>query len=54
MTLKRLAGRVQRSGFGPEVIGAIGTGGFIPGCRILLADEVDDSRTTLLYCPRPW
>lgn len=95
-TLKRLAERVQTSGFEPEVIVAIGTGGFIParimktflglpiytvgialylpdhstlpspqkiqwideveqklsGRRVLLVDEVDDSRTTLEYCIR--
>jgi hypothetical protein len=88
--------RVQASGFEPDVIVAIGSGGFIParimrtflskpilavgiayydandkpseiprkvqwveeaekklsGKRILLVDEVDDSRTTLEYCVR--
>lgn len=95
-TLQRLAVRIQTSGFEPEVIVAIGTGGFIParimktflglpiytvgialylpdhstlpspqkiqwideveqklsGRRVLLVDEVDDSRTTLEYCIR--
>jgi hypoxanthine phosphoribosyltransferase len=95
-TVKRLAGEVARSGFDPEVIVAIGTGGFIParilktfvnrpiyavgisyygvdnvpmatpqtiqwidevekkltGKRVLLVDEVDDSRVTLEYCLR--
>ncbi|WP_455382146.1 phosphoribosyltransferase [Salinispira pacifica] len=95
-TVRRLAGVVNGSGFNPDVIVAIGTGGFIParilktfvdrpiltvglklydennrpassprkiqwidevekklsGKRILLVDEVDDSRTTLEYCLR--
>jgi len=89
-----IADKVQESGFNPDVIVAIGTGGFIParilrtylgkpilavgiayydlndrpmeyprkvqwieeaekklaGKRILLVDEVDDSRVTLEYC----
>ena len=95
-TVKVLAGKVRASGFDPDVIVAIGTGGFIParilktylkkpiltvglvlygddnkskqspmilqwidegekrltGKRILLVDEVDDSRITLGYCVR--
>jgi hypoxanthine phosphoribosyltransferase len=95
-TAKDIADRVQASGFAPDVIVAIGSGGFIParilrtflnkpilavgvayydaddkptslprklqwieeaerklsGKRILLVDEVDDSRTTLEYCIR--
>ena len=95
-TVAELARRVDESGYAPEVIVAIGTGGFIPariiktflnlpiytvgislyledhttlpspkkiqwideveqkldGRRILLVDEVDDSRTTLEYCIR--
>jgi hypoxanthine phosphoribosyltransferase len=95
-TVKRLAGEITASGFDPEVIVAIGTGGFIParilktfinrpiyavgisyygvdnvpmatpqtiqwidevekklkGRRVLLVDEVDDSRVTLEYCLR--
>ncbi len=91
-----IAARVKASGFEPDVIVAIGSGGFIParimrtflgkpilavgvayydsedkpsdlprkvqwieeaekklaGRRILLVDEVDDSRTTLEYCVR--
>ncbi len=91
-----IAGQVTESGFNPDVIVAIGTGGFIParilrtylrkpilavgiayydlndkpmdyprkvqwieeaekqlaGERILLVDEVDDSRVTLEYCTR--
>ncbi len=91
-----IATRVKASGFEPDVIVAIGSGGFIParimrtflgkpilavgvayydaddkpsslprmvqwieeaekklaGKRILLVDEVDDSRTTLEYCVR--
>lgn len=91
-----IAVRVKASGFEPDVIVAIGSGGFIParimrtflgkpilavgiayydaddkpielprtvqwieeaekklaGKRILLVDEVDDSRTTLEYCVR--
>ena len=93
-TVKRLAGKIVASGFDPEVIVAIGTGGFIParilktfinrpiyavgisyygvgnvpmatpqtiqwidevekkltGKKVLLVDEVDDSRVTLEYC----
>jgi len=95
-TAKSMALRVQERGFEPDVIVAIGTGGFIPariirtflrkpilavgiayydandkpagnprkvqwieeaerklsGKKILLVDEVDDSRTTLEYCIR--
>ncbi|HUW41649.1 MAG TPA: phosphoribosyltransferase [Rectinemataceae bacterium] len=95
-TAKDIAGRVKASGFAPDIIVAIGSGGFIParilrtflgkpilavgvayyddqdrptelprtvqwieeaerklaGKRILLVDEVDDSRTTLEYCIR--
>jgi len=95
-TAKDIAERVTASGYDPDVIVAIGTGGFIPariirtflgkpilavgvayygpddkptetpnkvqwieeaeqklsGKRILLVDEVDDSRTTLEYCIR--
>lgn len=96
-TVAELAGRIQASGFEPEVTVAIGTGGFIParilktflkkpiltvgvklydeadqpmgegpqkvqwideverklkGRKVLLIDEVDDSRTTLAYCLR--
>ena len=95
-TVKRLASEIAASGFDPEVIVAIGTGGFIParilktfvnrpiyavgisyygvdnvpmatpqtiqwideverklaGKRVLLVDEVDDSRVTLEYCLR--
>ena len=95
-TMKQLASTVEDSGFGPDVIVAIGTGGFIParilrtflplpiltvgiayydmhnkpseyprkiqwideveqkltGKKILLVDEVDDSRITLEYCLR--
>jgi hypoxanthine phosphoribosyltransferase len=95
-TAKSMAERVTASGFAPDVIVAIGTGGFIPariirtflgkpilavgiayydandkpsefprkvqwieeaerqlaGKRILLIDEVDDSRATLEYCIR--
>ncbi len=91
-----ISNRVKASGFAPDVIVAIGSGGFIParimrtflgkpilavgiayydaedrpsdlprkvqwieeaekklaGKRILLVDEVDDSRTTLEYCVR--
>ncbi|HUX11635.1 MAG TPA: phosphoribosyltransferase [Spirochaetia bacterium] len=93
-TVRELAGVIGRSGFDPDIIVAIGTGGFIParilktyidrpiltvglklydennrpassprkiqwidevekklsGKRILLVDEVDDSRITLEYC----
>lgn len=93
-TVRDLAGMVGASGFEPDVIVAIGSGGFIParilrtfikkpilavgvayydaddrptdtprtlqwieeaerklaGKRILLVDEVDDSRVTLEYC----
>jgi hypothetical protein len=92
--VKRLAERVVASGYEPDVIVAIGSGGFIParimrtflkrpilavgivlyddekgqgaeprksqwideaeekvrGKRVLIVDEVDDSRTTLQYC----
>jgi uncharacterized protein len=95
-TVKDLAQRVAASDYDPEVIVAIGSGGYIPariiktflglpiytvgislyledhttlpnpkkiqwideveqelqGRRILLVDEVDDSRTTLEYCIR--
>jgi hypoxanthine phosphoribosyltransferase len=95
-TAKDIAARVKESGFKPDIIVAIGSGGFIParilrtflgkpilavgvayyddddkptdlprkvqwieeaerklsGKRILLVDEVDDSRTTLEYCIR--
>jgi hypothetical protein len=95
-TVKRLAQAVISDGYDPDVIVAIGTGGFIParilktfidrpiltvglrlydennqptdiprkvqwideveqklaGKRILLVDEVDDTRTTLEYCLR--
>ncbi|MEN6364910.1 MAG: phosphoribosyltransferase [Rectinema sp.] len=95
-TARDIAERVRASGFDPDVIVAIGTGGFIPariirtflgkpilavgiayydandkptslprkvqwieeaerklaGKRILLVDEVDDSRSTLEYCIR--
>jgi len=93
-TIRRLAGRILESGFDPDVIVAIGSGGFIPGriirtyidrpiltvglsyyCKnnkpqeipkkiqwidevenklsgkkVLLVDEVDDTRVTLEYC----
>ena len=93
-TAKSMAERISAAGFFPDVIVAIGTGGFIPariirtflgapilavgiayydandkptefprkvqwieeaerklkGKKILLIDEVDDSRTTLEYC----
>ena len=93
-TVKELASRIVADGYDPDVIVAIGTGGFIParilktfidrpiltvgirlydennrpaerprkvqwidevekklsGRRILLVDEVDDTRTTLEYC----
>ncbi len=95
-TIKILAKQIISSGFNPDIIVAIGTGGFIParilktflnkpiltvgvayydennipkkspekiqwidevekkltGKKILLVDEVDDSRTTLEYCLR--
>jgi len=95
-TVKQLARRIGAAGFDPDVIVAIGTGGFIParilktfinrpvyavgityygldnvpkatpqtiqwideverklaGKRVLLVDEVDDSRVTLQYCLR--
>jgi hypoxanthine phosphoribosyltransferase len=96
LTSQDIAARVRDSGFDPDVIVAIGSGGFIParimrtflgkpilavgiayydaydrpselprkvqwieeaeqklsGKRILLVDEVDDSRSTLEYCVR--
>ena len=96
LSVKALAERITGSGFDPDLIVAIGTGGFIParilktfirkpiltvgisyygpdnkpstsphtiqwidevekklaGKRILLVDEVDDSRVTLEYCLR--
>lgn len=95
-TVRDLALRVEASGFAPEAIVAIGSGGFIParilrtflkkpiwavgiayyderdqptelprkvqwldeverqlkGRRVLLIDEVDDTRATLAYCVR--
>jgi hypothetical protein len=95
-TAKSMAGRIEAAGYSPDVIVAIGSGGFIPariirtflgkpilavgiayydandkptkfprkvqwieeaerqlsGKKILLVDEVDDSRTTLEYCIR--
>lgn len=95
-TIKRLSEEIQVTGYDPDVIVAIGTGGFIParmlktfinkpiytvgisyydehnkpkdqpskiqwidevetklkGKKILLVDEVDDSRITLEYCLR--
>jgi uncharacterized protein len=95
-TVRTLADKVRASGFNPDVMVAIGTGGFIParilktylkkpiltvglvlyddenqpkespmilqwidegeskltGKRVLLVDEVDDSRVTLGYCLR--
>jgi len=95
-TVKQLSVELGRSGYEPEVMVAIGTGGFIParilktftglpiltvgiryyteenkplprprtiqwidevekklaGKRVLLVDEVDDSRVTLSYCLR--
>mgnify|MGYP006271244911 CR=1 FL=1 len=95
-TVQQLAGQITQDGYDPDVIVAIGTGGFIParilrtyidrpiltvgirlydennqpaeqprkiqwideveqklaGRRILLVDEVDDTRTTLEYCLR--
>lgn len=95
-TIRKVADMIKNSGFDPDVIVAIGTGGFIPariiktfldkpiltvglklydennqpkdapekiqwidevekklkGRKILLVDEVDDSRVTLEYCLR--
>lgn len=95
-TLAQMAANIRESGYSPDVIVAIGTGGFIParilrtfinipiltvglkfydddnqpierpqkiqwideveqkltGKRILLVDEIDDTRTTLAYCLR--
>ena len=95
-TVRKLAGMIRDSGFTPDLIVAIGTGGFVParilktylnlpiltvgiayydlsnrpaatpqmiqwidevrkkltGKKVLLVDEVDDSRTTLEYCLR--
>ena len=95
-TVKSLAARIRESGFDPDVIVAIGSGGFVParilktflgkpiltvgisyygadntpsstprtiqwidevekklsGRKVLLVDEVDDSRVTLEYCLR--
>ena len=95
-TVRKLAHEIAESGFDPDVMVAIGTGGFIParilktflekpiltvgikyydtnkepmespqkiqwideveqklaGKKVLLIDEVDDSRTTLEYCLR--
>lgn len=95
-TVRGMAAEIRRSGFAPDLIVAIGSGGFIParilrtflekpiltvgiayydadnrptttprtiqwideveqklkGRRILLVDEVDDSRVTLEYCLR--
>jgi hypoxanthine phosphoribosyltransferase len=95
-SVRALAARIQASGFDPDLIVAIGTGGFIParilktylnrpiftvgisyygpdnlpaesprtiqwidevekkllGKKVLLVDEVDDSRATLEYCLR--
>ena len=95
-TIRALAERIAASGFDPDVIVAIGTGGYIParilktfiaksiltvgisyygtdnkpdrmprtiqwidevekklaGKKVLLVDEVDDSRVTLEYCLR--
>ncbi len=95
-TIQKLSAQIQQSGFEPDLIVAIGTGGFIPariiktylnkpiltvglklydennkpkdapekiqwidevekklkGKKILLVDEVDDSRVTLEYCLR--
>ena len=92
--IKKLAERIEESGFDPDVIVAIGSGGFIPariiktfinrpifavgisyygmdhkhrahptkiqwidevqeqlrGKKVLLIDEVDDTRATLAYC----
>jgi len=96
LTVRELAARIEASGFKPDLMVAIGTGGFIParilktylrkpiltvgisyygednlpsdsprtiqwidevetklaGKRVLLVDEVDDSRLTLEYCLR--
>jgi hypothetical protein len=96
LSVRALAGQIAASGFEPDLIVAIGTGGFIParilktfikkpiltvgisyygpdnkpatsprtiqwideveqklsGKRVLLVDEVDDSRVTLEYCLR--
>jgi uncharacterized protein len=96
LCVQALAARIASSGFDPDLIVAIGTGGFIParilktflkkpiltvgisyygpdnkpaasprtiqwidevqqklaGRKVLLVDEVDDSRTTLEYCLR--
>lgn len=96
LAVRSLAERIRESGFAPDLIVAIGSGGFIParilktfleipiltvgisyygpdnkpqaaprtiqwidevekklsGRRILLVDEVDDSRVTLEYCLR--
>ncbi|MGO9409815.1 MAG: phosphoribosyltransferase [Spirochaetia bacterium] len=95
-TIRKLAERIRTDGFEPDVIVAIGTGGYIParilktflkkpiltvgisyygpdnkpaktprtiqwidevekklaGRKVLLVDEVDDSRVTLEYCLR--
>jgi len=95
-TIKKLSEEIRESGFNPELMVAIGTGGFIParimktfldipiltvgiryydkenklqsvpekiqwideveaklkGKRVLLVDEVDDTRSTLEYCLR--
>jgi hypothetical protein len=95
-TIKKLSEEIKESGFNPELMVAIGTGGFIParimktyldipiltvgiryydkenrlqsapekiqwideieaklkGKRVLLVDEVDDTRSTLEYCLR--
>ena len=71
--IKKLAKQILDSGFDPDVIVAIGSGGFIPariiktfinrpiyavgisyyqlrGKKVLLIDEVDDTRATLAYC----
>jgi hypoxanthine phosphoribosyltransferase len=96
LSVRALADRIRESGFSPDLIVAIGSGGFIParilktfleipiltvgisyygpdnkptpaprtiqwidevekklaGRRLLLVDEVDDSRVTLEYCLR--
>ncbi len=95
-TIRKLSEQIKRSGYNPDLIVAIGTGGFIPariiktyldkpiltvglklydennkpkeapekiqwidevekklkGKKVLLVDEVDDSRVTLEYCLR--